>query len=100
MSGPVITVPTKIGIDAVEFVYTAKLWGIPISRFSKSTIIWVPAGTKIDVVLKDRFWATRSMITGDGAGVGIDVPVEEGVPVRVDISVGAEVSEGIGVGVI
>jgi hypothetical protein len=45
---------------ALESGYNEKLWGTPLSLFSKLIDTLAPAGTDIVLVLKTMFWAIRS----------------------------------------
>jgi hypothetical protein len=55
VAGPVMICPTKIGIEAEESVYAAKLWGIPLSWLLKLIVTLPPAGTVSVLLSKAMF---------------------------------------------
>jgi hypothetical protein len=102
--GPVMISPLYTGVVAAEFVYTAKLWGVPESWLSKLTVTAEQAGTVIVEVLKAIFFAIKPMVTAppDGAMVvvtGVVVVVGGRVMVMVSMVVDGAVEVGVAVGV-
>jgi hypothetical protein len=100
-----MTCPVNMAVVAEEFVYTAKLCGMPESWLSKFTVTDAPAGTVIVLKLNAILCAIRSMVTlwavvvgvVVGVGVGVDVDVGVGVALGVAVTVGVGVALGVAV---
>ena len=56
-----IVCPLNIIVAPLEFVYSAKLWGM-FSLLAKFIVTLAPAGTVIVLLSKARLSATRSMV--------------------------------------
>ena len=73
-------------VVALEFVYSAKLWGTP-SRLVKFIVILALAGTVIVLLSKAMLSAARSMVMLGPVGVGDVVTVGVGDVVGVAVAV-------------
>ena len=87
--------PTNIEVEALEFVYNAKLWGA-LSLLSKFIVTFAPAGTVIVPLSNAIFCAMRFIVTLTGVGVGVGEDVTVGVGEDVMVGVGEDVKVAVG----